>query len=379
MPLFIGEGQRDLVCRCGESVLVRGYQPERLLGLDLQCFRCGAVTRTPTLADGAAPPAEAHVARRASIPVATPLPLPPGAALVGEEEAARLDALIRPADAPRVPTVADASGLAEVKADYERLTGGKLDAHQAALQAGAMGSQAAFPLAWALAHLARRVDVPDWTRTPTPEDTTAVAQLAAFRHFLACWSRHPLFERFVAGAAADGFSLHDLAVFGAAKCLSDAGNRVVFEGAGTGRVDSFRLLLAPPEYMTVLVRRFDRYEWPRETMLDVAPIRGAVIEALEAAQSRINPRHPGILVLSAGSVRYEFDQKLVDAIQLALRTEGRRHRGVAAIAAILPKILPADRPDAVNFAWSFYPIANQRHTAATVRIGSRDDFVAPRQ
>src|SRR5262249_38941136 len=51
-PAFIGAGVRDLVCQCGESVLIQGYLPANFIGIRIRCARCGEVTTTPGLAEG---------------------------------------------------------------------------------------------------------------------------------------------------------------------------------------------------------------------------------------------------------------------------------------------------------------------------------------
>jgi hypothetical protein len=49
---------------------------------------------------------------------------------------------------------------------------------------------------------------------------------------------------------------------------------------------------------------------------------------------------------------------VVDAIHAAFQSVGRRHRGIAAIAIVMPKVLPAGLPDRLGFGYAFYPIVN---------------------
>jgi hypothetical protein len=89
-------------------------------------------------------------------------------------------------------------------------------------------------------------------------------------------------------------------------------------------------------------------------------LRAAIIEALARAQSKVNRSRPGLVVLPVSIWHPDFDQMLVDATETALRDVGRRHRGVAAVAAIMPKGLPAGAPDRIGFGYAFYPILNPR-------------------
>ena len=51
---------------------------------------------------------------------------------------------------------------------------------------------------------------------------------------------------------------------------------------------------------------------------------------------------------------------VVDAIHAAFQAVGRRHRGVAAVAVVMPKVLPVGQPDQIGFGYAFYPIRNPR-------------------
>jgi hypothetical protein len=66
---------------------------------------------------------------------------------------------------------------------------------------------------------------------------------------------------------------------------------------------------------------------------------------------------------------------LIDTINAAVASHGRRYRGLAAVAAIFPKVAPTGQRREVRFGYSFYPIANRSHSIGqSVRIGSREDY-----
>ena len=61
---------------------------------------------------------------------------------------------------------------------------------------------------------------------------------------------------------------------------------------------------------------------------------------------------------------------VVDAIHAAFQAVGRRHRGVAAVAIVMPKVLPIGTLDQVGFGYAFYPIRNPRFAGENpVRLG----------
>ena len=51
-------------CRCGQSLLIAGYEPRNFLGIAIQCAACGRISETPGLPQGAAPPAAVTLVER---------------------------------------------------------------------------------------------------------------------------------------------------------------------------------------------------------------------------------------------------------------------------------------------------------------------------
>lgn len=368
-PAIIGEGVGDLLCNCGQ-VLVKGFAPANLLAIDVLCTRCGAVTTTPELPSGTSPPSAVIVVdRREEIPP-KPATVTHRSVLASREEIDRLSQLYSPRTPDSDRCVIDAATLDAVAADYDGVTDGRLAVDLAAVEAAGEKPVAGLrghPLAWAIRHLRIAQRDPDWNCTSTDESSVATTLVAAFRHFIACWSHHPLFATMAATASRRGFSLHAAALFGAAKCLADSGNRIVFPIPGTpgSPIAGFYLPISPSERWDVVVESVSRFEWPSGEPWDLASLRSAVLDALAASQARINLRRHGLLVLSAGAVRSAFDQPMVDAINLALQAQGRRHRGVGAVCAILPKFLPTETRNEVRFSFAFYPIPN-RHFSGNV-------------
>jgi hypothetical protein len=84
-------------------------------------------------------------------------------------------------------------------------------------------------------------------------------------------------------------------------------------------------------------------------------------------------------VLSPGAVEGTLEQLFVDCIVAALGSHGKRHRGLAAVSVIFPKIRMTNKRREVRFGYSFYPVANRNHSLGqSVRIGARADFLGIR-
>ncbi len=45
-PIFRGEGNEPFSCRSCGHVLVEGYEPRKLIGVDIECAKCGAISTT---------------------------------------------------------------------------------------------------------------------------------------------------------------------------------------------------------------------------------------------------------------------------------------------------------------------------------------------
>jgi hypothetical protein len=397
-PIFVGDSTNELACRCGASVLACGLRPGTLLAIDIECAACGAITTTPGLGADQVVPFGVRTAERNRMTVEQPITLAPGVTLGDRDELARVDRLSAPRDLPAAPFDISDATLAAAAAEYDRLSGGQLAAHRRAVppnigdpmgdpNAGdAVGGLARLPLAWALGQLAPGVATEGWKCLAEDPDTVAAVQLGAFREFSQVWSQHPLFPAMAASAAASGFSTHSLAVFAAARCMVKDGNRIGFTPpgggiavappGGGGRIDRFHIETSPTERIPVHVRRFDGFDWPRGSGANAAATRAAAIDALIAAQGRINARQPGFLVLSVGAVHRQVDQALVDGMNQTMGERGRRQRGLAGVMLLLPKIVPTARSDQAVFSWMFLPFANPHFAHGKVALGmSRDEVM----
>jgi hypothetical protein len=365
-PAITGTGSEQFTCGCGQSSLIAGYEPRNFLGIAIQCAACGAVSETPGLPEGAQPPPNVMLVERGA--EHPPRTVAGDAALISREEMERLVVFYQPRATGADPHVISDTLLDEVESQQQNWTNEPLPPPPR--------SHREHALSWAIGHFRQRLRDPEWTSFADSADSTAAAVIAAFRDLFASWGHHPLFGAMIATAAGQGFSLHVMALFGAAKSMTSAGNQVVFvPTAGPNpRIASFQLMLAPPEQMSVVVNRFDRFEWPGGAEATPQAIRAAAIDAMAAVQGSINRLRPGMLVLSPGAVEGKADQLFIDNVFAALGSHGKRYRGLAAVAVIAPKVLPTGRHREVRFGYSFYPIPNRNHAIGrSVHVGTRDE------
>lgn len=366
-PAVTGAGFGLLGCKCGESLLIAGYEPRNFLGIAIQCAACEHITETPGLAPGAPPPGTVTLLQRGlADPPAT---IGADTVLISREELDRLAALYMPrrteSDLHRISEAL----LDDVDFQQRRWTELPLDPDPAGYRTQ--------PLAWAVAHFRERLRDPSWTTFANDTDGVAMTVIAAFRDLFGSWVNHPLFGAMVRGAAADGFSLHAMARFGAAKAMALSGNQishVLTEGA-LAHVIGHQVMPPGDSPIALSVKRFDRFEWPDGGAATERAVHAAVLEAMEASRGHINRLHPGILVLSSGASDAAFDTHFTRAAIGAVTTHGKRHRGLAALAIILPKIAVTGQPGEVRFGYTFYPIPNRQDDAGkALAVGNRTDF-----
>jgi hypothetical protein len=369
-PLFRGTGEGELLCSCGKSVLVEGYLPANFLAIRLQCFRCGAVTTTPGLAQGEILPRWATPVEATAMPKLTASPVARGELLVAREAIERQYAATRPESPPDESVLLSRSLLEAAAANYDRLTGGLLGQHTEASPLGEGEDHGPFPFAWATLRLRERIDQPGWAWLYQNDDAMAAMYVVAMHHLMRCWARHPLLARLAAPLAQRNGFIRAVTTLAMAKLLFDAGNRVGFTFRA-GDVDvHFSTPAGEPLSLALLAPK--PLQWRHKDARSTATLTHAVIDALRAAQARVNTGNPGIVVLATSILQPDFDQMAVDAIHAAFHVTGRRHRGVAAVAIIMPKVLPAGPPDRVGFGYAFYPILNPRFAGKNpVRFGPR--------
>jgi hypothetical protein len=273
------------------------------------------------------------------------------------------------------------SVLETTAAAYDRLADGRLTAHMAASPAAGGSAQGDHPFAWAVARLRQRIGSPGWSWFQQDDDAMAAMYVAALHHLLHCWGQHPRFAALASPLAERAQFLPTVTTLATAKLLFDAGNRVGFALPAAGRHGPqlhFTTPLGTPLSLAILAP--DALQWRQRHRRSPQVAQAAVVDAAAAARGRVNSRNPGIVVLSASILQPDFDQLLVDSIHAAFRAIGRQHRGVAAIAAIMPKVLPAGSPDRVAFGYAFYPIRNPHFAGDNpIRIGSEQDFGPGRQ
>ena len=360
-PVFVGPGNRTLACACGQ-VLIEGYDPARFLSVSIRCGRCAEITATPPLPAGSAPPAALVVAEPVAERRTATTTLPANVHVADRLEYDRIAALYQPRTPDDTLYRVSADLLDRAAAAYEAALGTPLPDGVSTAEDPFAGSMA-HALAWAVAHLRERLRAESWASHESEATSAAATNVAAFLHFVRTWSHHPLFPAMAATAAERGFSLHGLAPFAAAHCLTMQGNRIGFPTPAEvpGRIGFIYVATGPSGMVAAHPEVFDRFEYPYGRNPDQAELQTAVTDVVSRAQGRINLKNPGILLLSPGVALSGFDEALIEAVKFAVQSAGRRNRGLMAVAPIVLRIRTTPDPRAVQFGYGLFPILNRHY------------------
>ena len=308
--------------------------------------------------DGEILPAWTVAIAPAHAPVVTTSFVPRRDVLACQDAIARDYASTRPVSTPDEPLLLTRALIDAAAQDYDRLTGGRLAQHLAASPSPDGVEQGAYPFAWSVLRLRDRIDRPGWGWLYQDDDAIAAMYVVALHHLMRCWGRHPLLARIAAPLAEPNRFIRTVTGFAIAKLLFDAGNRVGFSLPASD-VD-VHFTTADDEPLSLALLAPDALQWRQKERRSPDVLRAALIDALAAAQGRVNRSRPGIVVLGVSILQPDFDQMVTDAIFAAFQSVGRRHRGVAAVVVVMPKVLPAGRPDLIGFGYAVYPIRNPR-------------------
>ncbi len=171
----------------------------------------------------------------------------------------------------------------------------------------------------------------------------------------------------LAGAAARSFSAHGLVPFAAAHCAAMMGNRITLAPpvGDPPRITGFNLVTSPTESLPVHLDVVDRFEVPFGQPWTPASLKATVADRLAACAGRINPRNHGLLLLSPGAALAGFDEALIGTIREVLQAQGRRHRGLMAVAPMVLRLQQMPDPHTVRLCYGFFPVINRHYEGET--------------
>lgn len=353
---IVDGGDNTLLCAgCESSVLVKGYKPECLVGIGLQCIKCGHITWTPSL-----PPGETFHFQIVTLGstgrylIGSTIQQNANVTITCDQELAMENAESRPRPAEAEPLNLSQDGLGALATELDLLSGGRFGPCLLSAERAIAHGQRYFrenPLAWAIRYLLRQLER---GHLEAHEDSlVALGLISGYRHILSRWRHHPHFS-YLAQELCSHFH-HTFSQLIAASYLSDHGNKIAFSLAtqGAGRVADLYVRLSAVEMLNLEVKAPEAIEWPND-LCQRSKMKEIVKKCLSKARGQISTSKPGILIIASSCITQGFFENFEKAIQTTLRINGARRPGIAAVALVgLNKLSLRTGPNSIDFSESY--------------------------
>ena len=335
-PVFRGPSGRVLRCDDCAHVLVDGYDPRSLIGVDIECFKCKAITRTDSWPNGEPLPTTLVTLGDAGrFLIKGTVDLKERAAMSCDQEIAR----VRTGTSPRPQSDANwelsPDSLMVLETELDILTDGAIQKMTASVKrAHGAGNitfaQAKSPPVWALAQLYSSLSK-GHINLDGP-DGIAISYVQTLRDSLHRWQQHPLFT-IIARSLCHEFH-HAITAFTVASYLSDHGNNVGITDTSVqqGKSPDLFLNVARNETLSIEVKCPQVFFWPAQPPSKPDMAR-RIEREIKRARDQITGTAGGVVVIGAGHSVPGFHMELEQCIKEVVQN-GRVSSRVAAVAAV---------------------------------------------
>lgn len=323
-PIFRGEGNEPFSCKSCGHVLVEGHEPRKLIGVDIECAKCGAISTTQ-LWDEREPLPASLVTLGSSgrfLIKGTVDMVGKAAAISCDEEIARVQAnKCQPPPHDGLDISPDM--LAAVTQEVDLWTNGAFsDALSSARRARASGNElfTRCPLAWAVDRVTEAlrggaIDIDG-------HDAAALLYLEQWRHFSVRWKHHPLFKEVIAPALCNEYH-HTIALLVCCTYLEEHGNSIgiTFTPGEVGKSPDLYINASPNQRVSIEIKAPDALHWPKP-LPNQAEIERRVEEQLKAAAKQLTGNAGGVVVIGTNHV----DPNLAGRVRAAIESLAARGR-----------------------------------------------------
>ncbi len=333
---IVDGGDNTLLCaECDGSVLVEGYRPECLVGIWLQCNKCGHITSTPSL-----PPGETFHFKIVPLEstrrywIRSTIEQHASVTLTCDQELAMESAETRPRPAETESTELSQDSLGALATKLDVLSGGCFTPYLESAERSIAHGERYFsenPLAWAIRYLLPKLD--NGTLKEDEDTLVALALIAGYKEVLSRWLHHPHFPH-LARELCSSFH-HTLSKLIAANYLNECGNIIAHNllAPDAGRSADLYVRFSAIKKFHLEVKAPEAIEWPNK--LDQRSEMEIVVEkCLLNARGQIGTSNPGVLIIGSSCITRGFFENFDNAIHSTLQNKGTGHRGVAAVALV---------------------------------------------
>lgn len=306
--VFSGGGVETFKCRNCGFVLAKDYNPRSLIAIDIQCFRCGVVSRTEQWPDGESLPAKLmRIDARGRYRISSTLVIDGGVALACDAEIHRVQLSTAAAPDQASDLTLSTEGLNLLQAELDILTEQEfskmLAAAKRAEAAGNMMFTKCQP-AWAVQRLRSWIDKasPDLEE----KDVIAISYLQQLRHIIDRWRHHHFFP-LVSRTFCSEFH-HAVTMLSAAAYLSDNGNDIGITDtrSAVGRSPDLYINSRADRRASIEVKAPDLFSWP-SPQLSEPEFEKHIHRVLRSAREQITGEDGGIVVIGTNCLGKQTD------------------------------------------------------------------------
>jgi hypothetical protein len=308
---------------CG-NVLAQGYEPRYLVALDIECFVCKAITRTPSWPRGEPFPRNPVTFAVGRYLMEKTVDATGGPVITCVQEIARVAAETGPRDVTHRVLDLSPSALAAFRQQLDLSSGGAFGKVIESTRRAMMHGDARlveYPVAWACLHLEKSLKSGTLdSSTADGADAIAITYLLALDHAVSMWGHHPLFPAFVQALIYD--FPHAITTLLTASSFAKQGNAIGFtdEATASGKSPDLFINLTAIKRVSIEVKTVKALHWPKR-LPPLAQLESIVLAQLRAARNQITGSEGGVVVLGSLAGAQGSHELLMTAIESCIRRD----------------------------------------------------------
>lgn len=324
--------------RCKESVLIEHHHDLCVVGIGLQCFKCGHVTWTPSLPAGEVfPKSVLTLGDRGKYLIGSSVKNNKDVVITCDQEIASVKKNTRPNKTPAGNFGLSVEDLDAITQELNDLSGGSfskpIKAARNAVERGHMYHNKN-PLAWAIEFIKYQLN----SKCLNMHEGTLVAMsiILGYRDNIHRWKKHAHI-RHIAKDYCSAFH-HTQTQLVAANYLSDHGNNIALNPPPQNTKGRFadlyvRVSFSAKEKVYIEIKTPQEVGWPNQ-MTSIKKMKKVVESCLSKAKGQIGRKNPGILIVGTTCLSPGFLNFFEKAVESVLRKKGRSYSGVAGIGIV---------------------------------------------
>lgn len=367
-PIFVGNGEGDFLCKACGNVLVDGYDPRRLIGVDIRCYKCREISTTQVWND------------------VEPLPL--ALRVIDDSGSFLLNGAVDLTTgensltcAQEVERVRRNSGIAPQVGQFELSeqwvgalkeelifwTGGAFLAELASAERARKNGNKLFmrcPLAWAVDRLAHGLMQKKFDFGG--DDVMVIRYIAQWRNLSSSWKHHPLFRSVIGPALCNEYH-HTMAMLLCCSYLERSGNSVGITetNKASGPSPDLYLNWSSNQRASIEIKAPNVFHWPNSAP-EFGRVEDKVEGQLKEAAKQLTGEAGGVVVIGSNHPDEELTKNIRLAIE-SLAARGRISSKITLVSAVCAYGTVQAGVDGVNFSmgWNVSVVKNPRYSGVS--------------